>query len=99
LIAPDEPGIYELRRDGALVGLVSVSASPKESDLQFIEETPAAVAAWTLPPTDPSPPAADGAPVRVRGWEDARSWWWLLAGAALLLLGEMGWVAGRRSLA
>lgn len=84
--APSRPGIYALTYDDAAVvqAMVAVNPSPKESVLRYVE-APAALAAWTLPPSG-RPPDPPGEP-SLRSARDQRLWWWaLLAGAVLLVL-------------
>ncbi len=101
IVVPDEPGIYELRRasgEGVVesaerISLVSVSPSAAESDLDFIQETPAAVAGWTLQ----GKVEAEEVPVRVAVVDERESalWWWLLLGGAGFLMVEMIWTSVR----
>jgi hypothetical protein len=99
LAVHDEPGIYELRKivpngESQLASLVSVSVSAKESQLEYIDGEPAALAAWTAPPAAVPVPHT---PARVLLASDPQIWWWwmLIAGAALLIV-EMGWLSIRR---
>ncbi len=109
IVAPDAPGIYELRRSGGAGGagvqhgakgpeektsLVSVSPDSAESVLDYIEGTPAAVAAWTLQAKDAPVVAPARAVTAVAGREETL-WWWLLLGGAGLLLAEMIWTNRR----
>ncbi|HEY5895743.1 MAG TPA: BatA domain-containing protein [Chthoniobacterales bacterium] len=101
IAAPDEPGIYEVRRlEGEAIrveGLLSVSSSTAESDLEYVEGRPAVLGTWILPRTQET--AAAGAPSPVtKALGDERSWWWLLIAGAALLLCEMLWLLNRRSL-
>ncbi len=83
---PDEPGIYELRRDGQLVTLLSVSPPARESRLEYIDGRPPVIDAWTLPSESATPSAAT-ALVKLPP-PDELIWWWMLIGCAVLLAVE-----------
>ncbi|HEY5752216.1 MAG TPA: BatA domain-containing protein [Chthoniobacterales bacterium] len=96
LTAPDQPGIYELKRlqeDGGTQaeGLLSVSPSAAESELECVNGRPAVLEAWILPPR-PENAAADPTSSVAQTLDNQRLWWWLLAGGAAFLLCEMLWL-------
>ncbi len=102
IVAPDEPGIYELRRADAVgadeeLGLVSVSPAAAESELDFIQEMPAAVAAWTLQPKDVV--ARESGPVAAMVERAGTLWWWLLLGGVAIFMIEMIWTNVRAEVA
>lgn len=104
LVVPDEPGIYELSRKnetGAveLVSLLSVSPSAKESQLEYIEQTPPVLETWTLAPVDQPEAKAESSLPIAQMEENQKLWWWVLLAGAVFLLGEMAALAARRRLA
>lgn len=104
---PDDPGIYELRRENGtsastMETLLSVSTPVQESRLEYIQGRPAVLDTWILPPEPKpaaSPEAAAPTPV-VAQTQLAQHWWWLLLAAGAALLGlEMILQTQRRDLA
>jgi hypothetical protein len=97
---PDKPGIYELTFDEQSVveKLFSVNPSPKESQLQFVEE-PDAVKLWRFNrPGDEARATVSPARTQIRlaGILQQRLWWWMVLGGLLALMLEMALAEGRR---
>jgi len=104
LRAPGQPGIYELRHldasgGGRLAGLLSVSPSAKESELDYLDGRPPVLDTWLLSAAPKSAAAAGPAPAVALVWQDQRLWWYLLLTGAAFLAGEMLCLLVRRPLA
>lgn len=97
---PDQPGVYSLSFDESdrVEKMLSVNASPKESELTYID-SPETLKVWHV--AEPSQPVtASLAPprphIRLAGVLQQRWWWWMVLGSLLALLIETIWAGARR---
>ncbi len=96
---PDQPGLYALTYDDApsVEKVISVNASPRESELSFADPSET-MAAWRMPPalaSRASPAAAAQAKMTLPRILQQRYWWWMVLAALAALTLETAWAAMR----
>jgi Aerotolerance regulator N-terminal len=97
---PDQPGLYALSFDASdrVEKMLSVNASPRESDLTY-SESPETLKLWHV--DEPFQPATASvtparAHVRLAGVLQQRWWWWMVLGSLAALFLETMWAGTRR---
>jgi hypothetical protein len=97
---PGKPGLYTLTSENReqIVRVLSVNASPKESQLAYTAD-PEALRAWRQIDSSPTPKPAPGlvsSRVRLAGILQQRLWWWMVLGGLWVLMLETAWTENRR---
>jgi hypothetical protein len=94
---PARPGSYEVRFPGNQRAdqVISVNASPKESELVYAD-APGALSAWRVDAGKGNGERTPGVEANLVEVLQQRYWWWMLVAGLLALLGEMVLLARAR---